>query len=58
MIMGYSQNNSKGVTYYLHTRGGKLFYFSKDPADSVDLPDNLKVIENPRTGLPMVKRKQ
>jgi len=56
--MGYSQNNSKGVTYYLHTRGGKLFYFSKDPADSVDLPDNLKVIENPRTGLPMVKRKQ
>jgi len=55
--MGFSKTNSKGVTYYLHTKGGKLFYFSKDPKDGIDLPDNLMLTENPRTGLPMVKRK-
>ena len=56
--MGYEHQNSKGVKYYLHTRGGKLFFFSKDPTDSVDLPEHLEVMENARTGLPMVKRKQ
>lgn len=56
--MGYSHVNSRGQTYWLHTRGGKLFFFSKDENDSVDLPDNLTVTENPRTGLPMVKKKQ
>lgn len=55
--MGYTHKNSRGVTYYLHTRGGKLFFFSKNPADSVDLPDGLMVVENERTGLPLVKRK-
>lgn len=55
--MGYSHTNSKGVTYYLHTRGGKLFFFSKDPKDSVDLPERLTVMENSRTGLPLVKKK-
>ena len=56
--MGYEHTNSRGVKYYLHTRGGKLFFFSKDPTDSIDLPQNLEVMENPRTGLPMVKKKQ
>jgi len=55
--MPYSHTNSKGQTYHLHTRGGKLFFFSKDPKDSIDLPENLQVVENPRTGLPMVKKK-
>ena len=55
--MAYSHKNSRGQTYWLHTRGGKLFFFSKDPADAIDLPDTLTVMENPRTGLPMVKKK-
>jgi len=55
--MGYSHTNSKGVIYHLHSQGGRLFYFSKDPKDSIDLPVHLQVVENPRTGLPMVKKK-
>jgi hypothetical protein len=59
--MGYSHQNSRGVTYYLHARqtpkGAKLMFFSKDPADSIDLPDNMEVFENERTGLPMVRKK-
>jgi hypothetical protein len=58
--MGYSHTNSKGQTYYLHQkvteRGARLMFFSKNEADSVDLPDNMQVIEGP-TGLPMVKKK-
>ena len=55
--MGFSKTNSKGITYYLHTKGGRLFYFSKVPADGTELPETMTVTENPRTGLPMVKRK-
>lgn len=54
--MAYSHKNSRGVMYYLHSRG-KLMFFSKDPAGAIDLPANLEVMENPRTGLPMVKKK-
>ena len=54
--MGYSHENSKGVTYYLHQRD-KLFYFSKNEEDGIDLPDGYEVIENSRTGLPMLKKK-
>lgn len=54
--MGYSHQNSRGVVYYLHARG-KLFFFSKDPTDSIDLPDTMTVIEGP-TGMLMVKKKQ
>jgi hypothetical protein len=56
--MAYKHMNSRGVTYWLHTRGGKLFFFSKDEKESIDLPSNLMVTENPRTGLPLVKKKQ
>lgn len=59
--MGYSQQNSKGVTYYLHGRegrgGAKLYYFSKDSNDSIDLPESMTTIEGP-TGMLMVKKKQ
>lgn len=60
--MGYEHTNSRGVKYYLHsrevgTKGAKLFFFSKDSTDSIDLPDNMTVMENERTGLPMVKKK-
>lgn len=58
--MGYSQQNSKGNTYYLHSRegrgGAKLYFFSKDPTGSIDLPENMITIEGP-TGMLMVKKK-
>ena len=58
--MGYEHTNSKGQKYFLHARvtpkGAKLFFFSKDSNDSIDLPDIYQVIEGP-TGLPMVKKK-
>ncbi len=61
VFMGYSQQNSKGTTYYLHTReargGAKLFFFSKDEKDSAELPEVYEVIEGP-TGMLMVKKKK
>jgi hypothetical protein len=65
--MGYSHQNSKGVTYYLNSkevtlRGGKkqvIFYFSKDERaeTAADLPDDFEVNENIRNGFLTVKRK-
>ena len=60
--MGYSHTNSRGQTYYLHSRkvgnkGAHLFFFSKDHTGSIELPQNMTVIENQRTGLPMVKKR-
>jgi len=54
--MGYSHKNSRGITYYLHSKG-KLHFFSKKEEESIDLPEEFTVIENQKTGLPMVKRK-
>jgi hypothetical protein len=49
------------VTYYLHVRegkgGAKLYFFSKDPENCVDLPENYEVVEGP-TGMLMVKKKK
>ncbi len=54
--MACEYTNSRGKKYYLHKRG-KLFYFSKNPKDAVDLPAGMTIIENQKTGLPMVKKK-
>lgn len=65
--MAYSVKSSKsGVTYYLHSkdvtlRGGRkvtIYYFAKDVrTGSLDsLPAGRRVIENKRTGLPMLKK--
>jgi len=54
--MTYEHKNSKGRVYFLHQKG-RLFYFSKDKKDGIDLPSGYKVIENSRTGLPMLKKK-
>ncbi|MBN2067353.1 MAG: hypothetical protein JW744_02705 [Candidatus Diapherotrites archaeon] len=54
--MGYEHTNSRGNKYYLHQRD-RLFYFSKDSNGSIELPPGFAVIENKRTGLPMLKRK-
>ena len=66
-MAAYTHTNSKGVTYFLHSkevtlRGGKLqriFYFAKDerPADAVEkLPDGYGVQENPRNGFLTLKK--
>lgn len=66
--MAYSHTNSKGVTYYLHSkevtlRGGKvqrIYYFAKDvrPNEAVDaLPEDRVVMENPRNGFLTLKKK-
>lgn len=55
-MVGYSHKNSKGNTYYLHSKG-RLFFFSKEPKGGIELPAGYKVIENKRTGLPMLKSK-
>ena len=63
--MAYSFTNSKGVTYYLHTRrtpaaSGKervLFFFSKEIKEGVmeAVPAGYSVIEM-KTGLPVLKK--
>lgn len=65
-MAAYAHTNSKGVTYYLHTkevvlRGGKeqrIYYFAKDvrPEAIPELPENFGVVENPRNGFLTLKR--
>jgi len=64
--MGYSvKSNKTGETYYLHSkdvtlRGGRkqtIYYFARNERpNTTDLPSGYKVMENPRTGLPMLKK--
>jgi hypothetical protein len=62
MIVGsYSYMDKKSRRWFLHVgpgRGGtKLYYFSKEPKESISLPSDRTVVESPRTGLPIVKMK-
>ena len=65
--MAYSHTNSKGQSYYLHTkdvtlRGGRkqtIFYFAREVREKDALnamPAAYTVVENKRTGLPMLKK--
>lgn len=64
--MAYSTKSKKtGETYFLHSkevtlRGGRkqvIYYFAREERpNSVELPDGYVVMENPRTGLPMLKK--
>ena len=65
--MAYAHTNSKGQTYYLHNkavtlRGGRLqtiYFFAKEvrEADALEsVPEGYMVVENKKTGLPMLKR--
>lgn len=67
--MAYKYTNSKGQDYYLHTKEVTLkgnlkmqiFYFKKEADDEFaidELPEDREVIENERTGLPLVRRKR
>ncbi len=65
--MAYSHKNKKGQTYYLHRRdvtlrgSGKqqtIYFFAKEVKDGAmdDLPSGYMVVENDRTGLPILKK--
>lgn len=55
--MAYEHTNSKGTKYYLHKKD-RLYYFAKaKKPNAIDMPQGFRVIENPKTGLPMLKGK-
>ena len=64
--MAYTHENSRGQTYYLHSRvtnlrGGRqqrIYFFAKTIKDgAIDaVPDDYIVSENQRTGLPLLKK--
>ena len=66
--MAYSVKSKKsGKMYYLHSKDVKLrgdrlqtiYYFAGEAKKNAldELPEGYKVIENKRTGLPMLKKK-
>ncbi len=64
--MAYTHENSRGQTYYLHSRvtnlrGGRqqrIYFFAKTIKEgAIDaVPDGYIVSENQRTGLPLLKK--
>lgn len=64
--MAYSYKNSKGQTYYLHSkdvtlkngRRQTIYYFARDVrSGSLDsVPAGYKVMETQRTGMPVLKK--
>jgi len=65
--MAYSVKSKKtGETYFLHSkdvtlRGGRkqtIYYFARQAKENAmdDLPSGYAVMENSRTGLPMLKK--
>lgn len=55
--MAYQHTNSKGKTYFLH-QNGRLYYFSsQQKSNAIDLPEGFLIVENSKTGLPMLKKK-
>lgn len=64
--MAYNHTNSKGQTYILHQRdvilkGGReqrIYFFAREVKEgAIDaLPEGYIVVENPRTGLPILKK--
>lgn len=60
-----AQSKKTGETYYLHSkevtlRGGRkqvIYYFAREAkSNACDLPNGYEVMENSRTGLPMLKK--
>jgi hypothetical protein len=54
--MAYGFTNSKGNTYYLHSKG-KMFFFSKEIKEGAldAVPAGYNVVEM-KTGLPVLKK--
>jgi hypothetical protein len=68
-VMAFSVISKKsGKKYYLHTKeveltGGrkqKIYYFAGEAGENAlkDLPEGYEVVENAKTGLPLLKRKK
>lgn len=65
--MAYSTVNSRNRTYYLHmkdvllkgNRIQRIFYFAPDIREGVldEIPEGYMQVENPRTGLIVLKKK-
>jgi len=65
--MAYEFKNSRGVSYFLHSKdvilkGGRkqtIFYFARDvrPGALNEVPAAYKVIETAKTGMPILKKK-
>jgi len=62
-----TQSKKTGETYILHSkevtlRGGRkqrIYFFAREEKEGAcDLPDGYEVIENSRTGLPMLKKQK
>ena len=67
-MAAYEHKNSKGQTYFLHSKkvtlkGGReqvIYYFARAENPEFGLaavPADRQVSENPRTGLPLLKKK-
>jgi hypothetical protein len=64
--MAYKHTNTKGQDYYLHSKEVKLrsgrmqviYYFAREvgPGALNELPKGFTVVENQRTGLPILKK--
>jgi hypothetical protein len=64
--MAYAFTNSKGVTYYLHSKlvslkGGRnqtIYYFARDvrPGALDAVPAGYKAVETAKTGMPILKK--
>jgi hypothetical protein len=65
--MAFEHTNAKGTKYYLHSTTVKLrgsgknqtiYYFKKNTDNNAldSIPTGFKVVENKRTGLPILKR--
>ena len=62
----YSYTNSKGQTYYLHTREvtlkngrvQRIYFFARDVRDGAleEVPAGYQVVETKRTGMPVLKK--
>ncbi len=65
--MAFQFKNSRGSIYYLHhknvtLKGGRkqiIYFFAKEikPGALDAVPEAYKVIETPRTGMPILKKK-
>ena len=65
--MAYEFKNSKGVSYFLHSKdvtlkGGRqqrIFYFAREvkPGAIDAVPEGYLAIETPKTGMPILKKK-
>jgi hypothetical protein len=66
VVNAYSYTNSKGQTYYLHSKDVTLkngrvqtiYYFAREVREDAleEVPAGYKVVETKRTGMPVLKK--